>query len=123
MSAADTTTTVPRTKPLSRAQLIGIMFLCTLLGAVGQIFIKVGANGSNVGAAWTTATGVWTNLFAMASNPDLVFGYGLYGVMMVLFVVALRDEELSVVYPVIALTYVWVSITIRVLLSRGRELV
>lgn len=110
MSAADTTTTVPRPRPLSRAQLIGIMFLCTLLGAVAQTFIKVGANGSNVGASWTTATGVWTNLFAMASNPHLVFGYGLYGVMMVLFVVALRDEELSVVYPVIALTYVWVAL-------------
>jgi drug/metabolite transporter (DMT)-like permease len=109
LSAADTTTTVPGHGSLSRAQTIGIMFLCTLLGATAQIFIKVGANGSNVGASWTTAAGVWTNLFAMASNPHLVFGYGLYAIMTVLFVVTLRDEELSVVYPVIALTYVWVT--------------
>jgi drug/metabolite transporter (DMT)-like permease len=46
----------------------------------------------------------------MASNPHLVLGYGLYAVMTVLFIVALRDEELSVVYPVIALTYVWVAL-------------
>ena len=109
MSAAASTTIVPERKPLSRMQSIGIMFLCTVLGAAGQIFIKLGANGSNTGAAWSTAAGIWANLFAMASNPDLVFGYGLYGVMMVLFVVTLRDEELSVVYPVIALTYVWVT--------------
>ncbi len=109
MSAAATTTTVPKRKPLSRAQLIWIMLLCTVLGAAGQIFIKVGASASNIGAPWTTAAGIWANLFAMASSPHLVFGYGLYGVMMVLFVVTLRDEELSVVYPVIALTYVWVT--------------
>jgi multidrug transporter EmrE-like cation transporter len=85
------------------------MFACTLLGAAGQILIKIGAAGSAVRVPWTTLAGAWANLFAMASNPFLIGGYSLYAVMTVLFVVTLRDEELSVVYPIIALTYVWVA--------------
>ena len=37
-------------------------------------------------------------------------GYCLYGLGAVLFTIALRDGELSVLYPVISLTYVWVAI-------------
>ena len=50
------------------------------------------------------------NVLAMASNPRLVFGYSLYGMSAVLLVLALRHGELSLLYPVIALTYVWVAI-------------
>lgn len=45
----------------------------------------------------------------MLTNPQIFIGYALYGLMTALFVVALRDEELSILYPVIALTYVWVT--------------
>jgi multidrug transporter EmrE-like cation transporter len=34
----------------------------------------------------------------------------LYGLSTVLLVIALRDGELSLLYPVIALTYVWVTL-------------
>ncbi len=85
------------------------MFLCTLLGAAGQILIKIGSTASIVSAPWTTPLGIWRNLWAMALSPHLMGGYALYAVMTVLFVVTLRDEELSVAYPIIALTYVWVA--------------
>ncbi len=85
------------------------MLACTLLGAAGQILIKIGAAGSIVHAPWTTPAGIWANLFAMAASPYLIGGYSLYAVMTVLFVVTLRDEELTIVYPIIALTYVWVA--------------
>jgi drug/metabolite transporter (DMT)-like permease len=39
----------------------------------------------------------------------LLSGYTLYGMMTVLFIYALRDEDLSFVYPIISLTYVWVT--------------
>jgi multidrug transporter EmrE-like cation transporter len=41
----------------------------------------------------------------------LFAGYCLYGVFTVLFVYALRHGELSVLYPLIALGYVWVTST------------
>ncbi len=44
----------------------------------------------------------------MLSNPPLVAGYSLYAVSTVLLVLALRDGELSVLYPILSMTYVWV---------------
>jgi drug/metabolite transporter (DMT)-like permease len=47
---------------------------------------------------------------AMILNPALLAGFSMYGVSMVLLVLALRHGELSLLYPVFALTYVWVAI-------------
>jgi multidrug transporter EmrE-like cation transporter len=87
-----------KTKPLSRRQAVGLVFLCTLLGAAGQILIKYGAVALR-GA----------DPLAMLTNVSLMAGYSLYGLMTVLFIFALRDEELSILYPIISLTYVWVA--------------
>ena len=43
------------------------------------------------------------------TSVPLLAGYCLYGINTVLMVFALRDGELSTVYPFIALTYVWVT--------------
>lgn len=72
---------------------------CTVLGAAGQILIKMGANS----LPHTNSP------LAMLMNAPLMAGYALYGIMTVLFVFALREEELSVVYPIISLNYVWVT--------------
>ena len=78
--------------------------MCTVFGAAAQMLIKAGAN------ALPHVSGVMPNLIAMALNPRLVAGYSLYGISTILLVVALRYGELSLLYPVIALTYVWVAI-------------
>lgn len=44
------------------------------------------------------------------TSLPLLGGYCLYGLNTVLMVFALRDGELSILYPIIALTYVWVTI-------------
>ncbi len=44
------------------------------------------------------------------TSLPLLGGYCLYGMNTVLMVFALRDGELSILYPIIALTYVWVTI-------------
>jgi multidrug transporter EmrE-like cation transporter len=43
-------------------------------------------------------------------NFALLAGLSLYGISTLLLVLALRDGELSLLYPVIALTYVWVTL-------------
>jgi multidrug transporter EmrE-like cation transporter len=100
---------MPLRKALSRRQSVGLVLLCTLLGAAGQVLIKTGARTSAVSAPWTTVGGLWANLHAMATNLHLIGGYSLYALMTVVFIFALRDEELSILYPVISLTYVWVA--------------
>lgn len=77
--------------------------MCTFIGAAAQIFIKSGAGTVH-------AQGLIPTLAAMATNGSLLFGYTLYGMSAVLMVLALRHGELSILYPIIALTYVWVSI-------------
>ena len=47
---------------------------------------------------------------AMVLNPALLAGFSMYGVSMVLLVLALRHGELSLLYPMFAMTYVWVTI-------------
>ena len=86
-----------------RRSILLVMF-CTVLGAAAQVFIKLGVS------TLPHVQGVMPNVLAMASNPRLVFGYSLYGMSAVLLVLALRHGELSLLYPVIALTYVWVAI-------------
>lgn len=76
-----------------------MMFCCTLLGAAGQVLMKLGAN----------TLGASTSPVDMLLTPPVFFGYALYGLMTLLFVFALRNEELSILYPIIALTYVWVA--------------
>ena len=78
---------------------------CTVLGAAAQIFMKLGANHL-----------AHPGLIGMATNLPLLSGLALYGLSTVLLVLALKDGELSLLYPVIALTYVWVTALSLVLL-------
>ena len=77
----------------------GLVFCCTILGAAAQILLKTGANQ----LTHPTVFGVLTSI-------PLMGGLSLYGLSTVLLVLALRDGELSMLYPVIALTYVWVTL-------------
>lgn len=90
--------------PAKRRMAIVIVLACTLLVAIGQYLIKLGANRLAHAGLLATAIGIFT-------IPQLFAGYCLYGVFTVMFVYALRHGELSILYPLIALGYVWVTIT------------
>lgn len=89
--------------PHKRRQATLIVASCTLLIAVAQLLIKIGANRLSHAGLMATLIGIFT-------IPPLFGGYCLYGVFTVLFVYALRHGEVSVLYPIIALGYVWVAI-------------
>ena len=78
---------------------VGLVFCCTLIGAAAQLLLKTGANQL-----------AQPNLLALVTNLTLLGGLSLYGISTVLLVLALRDAELSLLWPVIALTYVWVTL-------------
>ncbi|BDC51187.1 hypothetical protein F183_A35030 [Bryobacterales bacterium F-183] len=54
--------------------------------------------------------GILDTIQGIFTNPYLFAGYAMYGISAVLLILALRHGELSILYPVIALTYVWVAI-------------
>lgn len=83
----------------SRKQSIALVAACTIFGATAQMLIKTGA-------AQLKGAGP----VAMLMNPYVFGGYSLYGLFTVSLTLALRDGELSILYPVISLTYVWVTI-------------
>lgn len=86
-----------------RRRSVLIVVACTLMGAVAQVLIKLGA--SHLAHASLAAT-----FWSIFTVPTLFIGYCLYGLFAVLMVYALRYGELSILYPVIALTFVWVTI-------------
>jgi len=90
-----------------RRRAMVLVFFCTLIGAVSQVLIKTGATLLAHHVAHPT---LLTAALGMVTNPWLFAGYAFYGVSAVLMVLALRDGELSMLYPVIALTYVWVTV-------------
>jgi multidrug transporter EmrE-like cation transporter len=82
----------------ARRRSVMLVFACTILGAAAQILMKTGM------------THFEPRLAAILTNVPLIAGYALYGLNTLMLVLALRDGELSLLYPVIALTYVWVTL-------------
>src|ERR1041385_8971966 len=81
-----------------------LVVCCTLIGAAAQVLIKKGA-----GSLGANPTMVQTAL-AILLTPSIFAGYAMYGVSTVLLVLALRHGQLSLLYPIFAMTYVWVTI-------------
>ena len=80
-----------------------LVFCCTLLGAAAQVAIKMAAGSLRIGTPLETVV-------SLLENWVLILGFALYGGSTVLLVLALRHGHLSLLYPVIALTFVWVTI-------------
>jgi multidrug transporter EmrE-like cation transporter len=89
---------VSTTPTASRRKSLLLVFACTILGSAAQILMKIGM------------THFRPDLTAIATNVPLVAGYALYGINTLMLVLALREGELSMLYPIIALTYVWVTL-------------
>lgn len=70
---------------------------CALLGAFGQLFFKLSSGQ-------LTANPIsWVNF-------KLILGLSLYGFATIGFLFALKHGELSLLYPIIATSYVWVAV-------------
>lgn len=94
----------------SRRKSILLVFSCTILGAAAQLLMKVGMSHFN------------PQPVALLTNIPLIAGYALYGINTLMLVLALREGELSMLYPIIALTYVWVTLLSYLLLAEKSNL-
>ena len=91
-----------------------LVFSCTLIGAAAQILMKTGSSqvGSHVSLAdvFRSPALIASFFVGVLKNIRLFAGYCLYGVNTFLMALALKGRELSRLYPIIALTYVWVTV-------------
>ena len=102
-----------------------IVFSCTFIGAVAQILMKLGT--AHLGSHVTLTDVVRhpplfvTFCLGIITNFKLFMGYCLLGIQTVLMAMALKGQELSKLYPIIAMTYVWV-ILLSLLLLPGEHM-
>lgn len=94
---------VRRSASRTSASSIVLILLCTVVGAAAQVLMREGAN-------YLPAAGSEGMLLSLLTNWPLLAGYACLGLNTGLLVLALRNGQLSVLYPIIALTYVWVAI-------------
>ncbi len=76
---------------------MGVVLFCTLLTSTAQIFYKFGAEKLEL------------NFISLLTNYEIMMGILLYAVGGVLLILSLRGGEVSVLYPIIATSYIWVS--------------
>ena len=111
---------VADTKRADSTRAFLIVFSCTFIGAVAQILMKLGTAhlGSHITLTDVVRNPVLFVSFCLGiiTNFKLFMGYCLLGVQTVLMAMALKGQELSKLYPIIALTYVWVILLSLVIL-------
>jgi len=74
------------------------VLLSTFVTSGGQIFLKKASFGLSL------------NLMSVLTNMPLYIGCLLYGLGAIMLIVSLKYGDLSVLYPIYALNYIWVSI-------------
>ena len=77
---------------------VGLVLLATIMGAFGPILLKKGSARFNL------------NLLKQLKNYNLIGGIALYALATILFVPALKGGELSVLYPIVSLGYIWTTL-------------
>jgi uncharacterized membrane protein len=76
---------------------------CTIIGSFGSLFFKLGSKDLSLS-------------FKIIYNWRLIIGFFLYGLSAVIYTLALRFGELSIIYPLVSISYIWVAILSSVVL-------
>lgn len=75
-----------------------LVLIAGVISAVGALFLKKGANKFVF------------NIKELVKNTTLIFGVLMFIITLVLYMLGLRRGELSILYPITSLTYVWVCL-------------
>ena len=82
----------------TKKRAILVMIICTLFTTIGQIFSKHGVNIIELNNIYT-----FFNIFIFT-------GLSIYALSSILVIYSFKHGELSILYPILATGYVWVSI-------------
>jgi len=76
---------------------VGIILFSTLLTSTAQLFYKFASSKLSL------------NILELITNYELIAGMILYAIGGVLLIISFRGGEVSVLYPIFATSYIWVS--------------
>jgi len=75
-----------------------IALVCAVFGALGQLFLKLGS------------ASISFDVMSWILNFDVVLGVIFYLIATFIFIMVLKNAELSLLYPVVATSYIWVAL-------------
>lgn len=81
-----------------------LMLLCGLATAAGQII-------------WKKGSAEITSITSFLLNKFVIIGFILYALASVTYIIALKHAELSRVFPMISLSFVWVTLYAAIVLQ------
>ena len=76
----------------------GMVLIATVIGAYGALFLKKGAEKLH------------RSIHSLLCNWKIFLGILLYGISSIFFIIALKFEKLSILYPITSLGYVWIAL-------------
>lgn len=76
-----------------------LVIVCTIFTSLAQVLYKSGANKLN-----------FNDFNSILTNYEIGIGIILYGIAAILLIYAFKFGELSVIFPMIATSYIWVSL-------------
>ena len=74
-----------------------LVICCTIFTSLGQILWKFGSKDIS-------------GIYSIITNVPILLGFLSYAIGAVLLIVALKYGDLSLVYPFVALSFIWVNI-------------
>ena len=72
-----------------------IVIFATFIGSAANLFFKIGSAGLS------------KKIMNMLKNRQLILGFILYGTSALFFVAGLKHGDLSVLYPLVFVGYIW----------------
>lgn len=77
---------------------IALMIVCTLFTSSAQILYKMGTNHLSF------------NFISIVTNWQIIAGLFLYAIGAALVILAFRGGEVTVLYPIVTSSYIWVTL-------------
>jgi drug/metabolite transporter (DMT)-like permease len=87
-----------------------LVFGCTVFAGFAQVLMKYGALHPMPTIHPGDLSSILAFVVALLGNWPLLLGYSLHACNAMLLILALRHGELSVLFPIYALSYIWVDL-------------
>lgn len=78
---------------------MGLVVFGTMIGSFASLLMKMGSEEFSIRKPWL-----------LFKNFKLMCSLAISGVSSIIFIFALRAGELSVLYPIVAVNYIWIAI-------------
>jgi len=75
-----------------------LVLLSSIIGAFGPIFFKKASKSFSL------------NIIKIVQDKNLIIGAACYGLATIIFIPALKGGDLSVIYPLVSMVYIFVSL-------------